>query len=119
MDEVQIELDQHVLAREPTHHNGHLAMLSDARKAGDVLIVGLRSDASGFSSSGPGRPFVPERQRAEMLLALRTVDYVHIFDEVEPVAFLREIRPDAHVSAMGGDEHGIGVVPMAFTTRLQ
>jgi D-beta-D-heptose 7-phosphate kinase / D-beta-D-heptose 1-phosphate adenosyltransferase len=104
-------------------HSRHLAMLSEARKAGDVLIVGLTSDASMLASHGPERPFASERQRAEMLLALRTVDYVHIFDEAEPVAFLREIRPDAHVRDQqhdqGADQRIEQVAErLAFTSRL-
>jgi D-beta-D-heptose 7-phosphate kinase/D-beta-D-heptose 1-phosphate adenosyltransferase len=84
-------------------HNGHLHILNEARQRGDVLIVGLNSDASVRSNKGPGRPIVPERRRAEMLLALRMVDYVHVFDEPEPIAFIRELNPDVHVN---GSEYG-------------
>jgi len=52
---------------------------------------------------GPTRPIVPQDQRAAMLLALRDVSYVHIFDEATPVAFLAEVRPDVHVN---GVEYG-------------
>ncbi len=84
-------------------HNGHLYILNEARKRGDVLIVAVNSDASVKSYKGPNRPIVPERRRAEMLLALRMVDYVHIFDEPDPIAFLNEVRPDVHVN---GSEYG-------------
>jgi D-beta-D-heptose 7-phosphate kinase/D-beta-D-heptose 1-phosphate adenosyltransferase len=84
-------------------HNGHLYILNQARQEGDVLIVGLNSDASVRSYKGQGRPIVPERQRAEMLLALRMVDYVHVFDEANPIAFLTELNPDVHVN---GSEYG-------------
>ena len=84
-------------------HAGHLYILSEAKRSGDVLIVGVNSDASVRSYKGPGRPLVPEQQRAQMLLALRTVDYVHIFDEADPRAFLAEILPDVHVN---GAEYG-------------
>ena len=80
-------------------HNGHLHLLNEARQLGDVLIVGLNSDASVRSYKGPSRPIVTERRRAEMLLALRTVDYVHIFAESDPIAFLKEINPDVHVNS--------------------
>ena len=80
-------------------HSGHLYILNEARQAGDVLIVGLNSDASIRLYKGPGRPFIPERQRAEMLLALRMVDYVHIFDEPDPIAFLTELNPDVPSTA--------------------
>jgi D-beta-D-heptose 7-phosphate kinase / D-beta-D-heptose 1-phosphate adenosyltransferase len=79
-------------------HNGHVYILNEARKAGDVLIVGLSSDASVRAAKGSGRPFLPEQQRAEMLLALRPVDYVHIFDEPEPIAFLKALNPHVHVN---------------------
>jgi rfaE bifunctional protein nucleotidyltransferase chain/domain len=84
-------------------HNGHLHILKEARQRGDVLIVGLNSDASVRSYKGPDRPIVTERRRADMLLALRAVDYVHIFDEADPIAFLEQIRPDVHVN---GSEYG-------------
>jgi D-beta-D-heptose 7-phosphate kinase/D-beta-D-heptose 1-phosphate adenosyltransferase len=84
-------------------HSGHLHILNEARRQGDVLIVGLNSDASVRRYKGPARPIVPERQRAEMLLALRMVDYVHVFDEADPIAFLSEVMPDVHVN---GSEYG-------------
>jgi rfaE bifunctional protein nucleotidyltransferase chain/domain len=84
-------------------HAGHLYILAEARKQGDVLIVGLNSDSSVRGYKGPLRPIVPERQRADMLLALRTVDHVHVFDESDPIAFLEELKPDVHVN---GSEYG-------------
>jgi len=84
-------------------HNGHLHILNEARQQGDVLIVGLNSDTSVRSNKGFDRPIVPERRRAEMLLALRMVDYVHVFDEADPIAFIRELNPDVHVN---GSEYG-------------
>src|SRR5205823_11591 len=84
-------------------HNGHLYILNEARQRGDVLIVGLNSDRSVRSYKGSDRPIVTERRRAEMLLALRMVDYVHIFDESDPIAFLAEVNPDVHVN---GSEYG-------------
>lgn len=84
-------------------HNGHLHILNEARQLGDVLVVGLNSDASVRLNKGPSRPIVPERHRAEMLLALRMVDYVHIFDEPDPIAFIGELNPDVHVN---GSEYG-------------
>ena len=84
-------------------HNGHLHILNEARQCGDVLIVGLNSDSCIKSYKGSHRPIVSERRRAEMLLALRTVDYVHIFDEADPIAFLTVLLPDVHVN---GSEYG-------------
>jgi D-beta-D-heptose 7-phosphate kinase / D-beta-D-heptose 1-phosphate adenosyltransferase len=84
-------------------HAGHLHILEEARKKGDVLIVGLNSDASVRAYKGPRCPIIPEDQRARMLLALRAVDFVHIFDETEPMPFLAEIKPHIHVN---GSEYG-------------
>jgi D-beta-D-heptose 7-phosphate kinase/D-beta-D-heptose 1-phosphate adenosyltransferase len=84
-------------------HNGHLFILAEARQQGDVLIVGLNSDTSVRAYKGPSRPLVPERRRAEMLLALRVVDYVHIFDESDPIAFISAVQPAVHVN---GSEYG-------------
>ena len=114
-------------------HSGHLYILNEAQQLGGVLIVGLNSDASVRSYKGPDRPIVPERQRAEMLLALRMVDYVHIFDEPDPMAFLRELNPDVHVNGSeygenciesatvkrgGGRMHVVGRIPGLSTSRL-
>jgi D-beta-D-heptose 7-phosphate kinase/D-beta-D-heptose 1-phosphate adenosyltransferase len=95
-------------------HSGHVYILNEARKAGDVLVVGLRSDASVRAAKGSGRPFVPVEQRAEMLLALRPVDYVHIFDEPEPSAFLKALNPHVHVN---GSEYGDESAATAALTR--
>ena len=84
-------------------HNGHLHILKEARQCGDVLIVGLNSDSSVKSHKGSNRPIVSETHRAEMLLALRVVDYVHIFDEADPIAFLKAVSPNVHVN---GSEYG-------------
>jgi len=88
-------------------HAGHLHILREARQQGDVLVVGLNSDSSVRANKGPKRPLVPQAQRAEMLLALRYVDYVHIFDEQVPMAFIAAVRPDVHVN---GAEYGEGCV---------
>jgi D-beta-D-heptose 7-phosphate kinase/D-beta-D-heptose 1-phosphate adenosyltransferase len=84
-------------------HAGHLHILHEAKRHGDVLIVGLNSDASIRAQKQAGRPFVGEADRAKLLLALRDVDYVHIFDELTPIAFLELIKPDVHVN---GSEYG-------------
>src|SRR5262245_16637317 len=73
-------------------HAGHLHILREARAQGDVLVVGLNSDASVKRYKGPDRPLIPQAQRAELLLALRLVDYVHIFDEDDPIAFIEAVR---------------------------
>jgi len=84
-------------------HAGHAHILEEAKAQGDVLIVGMNSDVSVKAYKGEKRPIVPQAERARMLLALRAVDYVHIFDETEPMPFLAEVLPDVHVN---GSEYG-------------
>lgn len=94
-------------------HAGHLHIIDEARRQGDVLIVGLNSDASVRAYKGPTRPIVPEAYRAAMLLALRAVDYVHIFDETVPMPFLDEVRPHVHVN---GSEYGAECIEAPLVT---
>lgn len=82
-------------------HLGHARYLGKARALGDVLVVGLNSDRSVRRLKGPGRPLVPEADRAEMLAALEAVDYVTVFGEETPAALVAEILPDVIVK--GGD----------------
>jgi D-beta-D-heptose 7-phosphate kinase/D-beta-D-heptose 1-phosphate adenosyltransferase len=84
-------------------HAGHLHIIAEARQQGDILIVGLNSDASIRGYKGVHRPIIPERERAAMLLALAAVDYVHIFDETVPMPFLEAVKPHVHVN---GSEYG-------------
>src|SRR5690606_16841370 len=88
-------------------HAGHLHILEDARAQGDVLVVGLNSDASVKRYKSPDRPFVSEGDPARMLLALRCVDYVHVFDEDVPMAVLEVVKPDVHVN---GSEYGVDCI---------
>ncbi len=96
-------------------HAGHVHILREASRQGDVLIVGLNSDASIRSYKGPTRPYIPQSQRAELLLALRYVNYVHIFDEPVPMPFLDEIRPDVHVN---GAEYGEECIEAPLVRRF-
>jgi rfaE bifunctional protein nucleotidyltransferase chain/domain len=82
-------------------HVGHARYLEEARAQGDLLVVGVNSDASVRGLKGPKRPIVPEADRAEMLAALASVDYVVLFDEATPEALIGRVRPDLHVK--GGD----------------
>jgi D-glycero-beta-D-manno-heptose 1-phosphate adenylyltransferase len=77
-------------------HVGHVRYLEEARTLGDVLVVGINSDEQARILKGEGRPFVPERERAETVAALRAVDFVTIFPEPTVEALLRAIRPDIH-----------------------
>jgi rfaE bifunctional protein nucleotidyltransferase chain/domain len=78
-------------------HPGHVRYLQAARAHGDRLIVGLNSDASVRRNKGPNRPVIPERERAELLLALECVDAVSIFDEETPAEIIRAVQPDVLV----------------------
>lgn len=82
-------------------HLGHVRYLREAKKLGDILIVGLNSDNSVTALKGPGRPYVSELERAEILASLECVDYVTIFDELRPDNLIKAIKPDFHVK--GGD----------------
>ena len=75
-------------------HPGHVRSLQAARRHGDLLIVGLNSDASVRRNKGPARPINPENERAEVLAALACVDAVAVFDEDTPDAIIRRVQPD-------------------------
>lgn len=74
-------------------HRGHVTYLEFARAQGDALVVGLNSDASVRRSKGDGRPINSQEDRAAVLLALRAVDFVVIFDEDEPRSLVEAILP--------------------------
>ncbi|MBC8553072.1 MAG: D-glycero-beta-D-manno-heptose 1-phosphate adenylyltransferase [Nitrospira sp.] len=81
-------------------HAGHVRYLQQARDIGDILVLGLNSDES-VSRLKPGRPIVPEQERAEVLAALSAIDYVVIFNEETPYELIKQVRPDVLVK--GGD----------------
>jgi len=82
-------------------HVGHIRTLSMARRQGDILVVGINSDDSVRAIKGKGRPLVPHGQRAEVLAALESVDYVVVFNEPDPYRLIAELRP--HILVKGGD----------------
>ncbi len=82
-------------------HRGHVEYLSAARRLGDVLVVGLNSDASVRRLKGPDRPINPDSDRAAVLDALRAVDFVTIFEDDTPRALIEAVQPDVLVK--GGD----------------
>lgn len=75
-------------------HPGHIRLLEQARSLGDVLIVGLNTDAGVRRAKGPGRPLTPEGERAQVLLALEAVDGVVLFDEDTPRQLIAQLLPD-------------------------
>ncbi len=82
-------------------HVGHVQYLREARKTGDLLILGLNSDASVRAIKGEKRPLVPQGERAEVVASLAAVDYVTLFDEPTPLTLIEYLRPDLLVK--GGD----------------
>ena len=88
-------------------HIGHVRYLTEARNLGDILVIGLNSDKS-VSRIKPGRPVTPEEQRAEVLAALCSVDYVTLFHEDTPYALIKELQPDILVK--GADWNAEDVV---------
>jgi rfaE bifunctional protein nucleotidyltransferase chain/domain len=87
-------------------HAGHVRYLAEAKGLGDVLVIGLNSDAS-VSSIKPGRPLTPEDQRAEVLAALESVDYVVLFGEDTPYKLIKDVRPDVLVKGADWEEEDI------------
>jgi rfaE bifunctional protein nucleotidyltransferase chain/domain len=79
-------------------HVGHLRYLEGARALADLLVVAVNSDVSTrLQGKGPGRPVVPEAERAEIVAALRCVDAVVVFDAQDVVGVIRALRPDVQV----------------------
>jgi D-beta-D-heptose 7-phosphate kinase/D-beta-D-heptose 1-phosphate adenosyltransferase len=93
-------------------HPGHVRLLSEARRLGDVLVVGLNSDASVRRLKGEGRPILRERDRAQVLGGLDAVDFVVVFDEETPETLIEAVRPDVLVK--GGDYTEATVVGAPF-----
>ena len=115
-------------------HVGHVRYLAEARALGDALVVAINSDRSVRELKGPDRPVFAEGERAEILAALRSVDYVVIFDDVSPRSLIKQLLPDVlvkggdyrideihgreEVEAAGGKVIPLPFVPGASTTTL-
>jgi rfaE bifunctional protein nucleotidyltransferase chain/domain len=115
-------------------HRGHVDYLSKARALGDILIVGVNTDASVRRLKGDSRPIVQEDDRAAVLAALKVVDYVCLFDEDTPYELIRALVPDILVKgadwsvgdivgkdiveAAGGAVHTIEFLPNRSTTNI-
>jgi D-beta-D-heptose 7-phosphate kinase/D-beta-D-heptose 1-phosphate adenosyltransferase len=115
-------------------HPGHVALLEAARGEGDRLVVALNSDASVRGLKGEGRPVVPEAERAEMLIALESVDRVVLYDQPTPIAVVRALEPDvlvkgadwaadeivggAEVEAAGGRVVRVALLPGRSTSAI-
>jgi D-beta-D-heptose 7-phosphate kinase/D-beta-D-heptose 1-phosphate adenosyltransferase len=115
-------------------HPGHVRCLSEARALGDLLVVAVNSDSSVRGNKGPERPLMPQQDRAEVLAALGSVDYVTIFDEPTPQELIARVLPNvlvkgadwtindvvgrAEVEAAGGRVVSIALAPGYSTTSL-
>ena len=115
-------------------HVGHVRYLRQARALGDALVVAINSDRSVRELKGPERPVFDEAERAEILAALRDVDYVVVFDDISPRATIRKLLPDVlvkggdyqldeihgreEVEAAGGEVISLPFVPGASTTSV-
>jgi len=99
-----------------TLHVGHVRYLEGARSEGDILVVAVNDDSSVGNLKGPGRPVLDENARAQLVAALRCVDYVVLFSEASVEALLEELRPDIH--AKGTDYTAETVPERATAARL-
>ena len=115
-------------------HPGHIALLEAARAEGDVLVVGLNSDASVRGLKGAGRPVFPQGERVETLLALEAVDRVVVYDAPTPLQLIVALEPDVlvkgadwakdaivgrdEVESAGGRVVRVELVPGRSTTSL-
>jgi D-beta-D-heptose 7-phosphate kinase/D-beta-D-heptose 1-phosphate adenosyltransferase len=98
-------------------HAGHVSLLQFARSKGDVLVVGLNGDRSVRALKGEGRPILPQHDRARLLAALESVDYVTVFDEPTPARLVRAVKPDVLVK--GEDYTGRTVVGREHAGRVE
>lgn len=95
-------------------HVGHVRYLRGAADRGHVLVVALNGDRSVMALKGPGRPLMPQAERAEMLSALECVDYITIFRELNVEKVLRALRPDVHAK---GSDYTVRTVPERETVK--
>lgn len=95
-------------------HVGHVRYLAGARELGDVLVVGVNSDAQVAIQKGAGRPVLPASERAEIVDALEPVTYVTIFDEPTVEQLLLALKPDVHAK---GTDYTIETVPERDVVR--
>ena len=95
-------------------HVGHVRYLEDAAGHGDLLVVAVNDDGSTKRLKGEGRPMMPALERAEILAAMRPVDYILIFGEDTVDGVLRTLRPDVHAK---GTDYSVETVPEIETAR--
>jgi D-beta-D-heptose 7-phosphate kinase/D-beta-D-heptose 1-phosphate adenosyltransferase len=88
-------------------HVGHIRFLQKAKSLGDMLVVGLNSDRSVRMIKGPKRPIIPQDQRAEVLSAIESVDYIIMYDKPTPLELIVRVRPDILVKGEDWEEDKI------------
>lgn len=89
-------------------HVGHARYLAGAKEVGDILVVGINADRQARILKGDGRPFIPEKERAELVASLKCVDFVTIFDEPTVETLIRTLKPDFHAK---GTDYTVDNVP--------
>jgi rfaE bifunctional protein nucleotidyltransferase chain/domain len=97
-----------------TLHVGHIRYLQGAKEEGDILVVGVNSDESVRKLKGPGRPVLDEQARAQLVAALRPVDYVILFSDPNVERLLDMLRPDVHAK---GTDYTADTVPERAVAR--
>ena len=95
-------------------HAGHLRYLEGAAELGDVLVVAINSDRQARELKGKGRPLTPENERAEIVAALKCVDFVTVFDEPTVEDLLLALKPDFHAK---GTDYTVDTVPEREVVR--
>lgn len=95
-------------------HVGHLRYLEGAKAEADLLVVAVNSDHSTKLNKGPSRPVIPERERAEIVAALRCVDHVVLFDTKDVISVIRLLKPDVQVK---GTDYTPETIPEAAEVR--
>ena len=93
-------------------HPGHIKLLKQARKSGDILILGLNSDSSIKKIKGPLRPILNQNDRVEIFSSMEFIDYIVIFNEATPLNLIKEIKPDVLIK--GGDWQKENIVGQEF-----
>jgi D-beta-D-heptose 7-phosphate kinase/D-beta-D-heptose 1-phosphate adenosyltransferase len=88
-------------------HRGHIEFLKFCKEQGDIVVVGLNSDPSVKSIKGPQRPINNQYDRAAVLAALETVDYIVVFDEPEPLNLIKKVKPNVLVKGQDWAEKGV------------
>jgi D-beta-D-heptose 7-phosphate kinase/D-beta-D-heptose 1-phosphate adenosyltransferase len=115
-------------------HIGHIQCFQESKAQGEILIVALNSDRSIRALKGPSRPIIPEEERAEIVAAMESVDYVTIFDQEDPLEIISTVKPDVLVKgsdwsvntivgkdvveAYGGTVLALPMIPGVSTSRI-